>query len=344
MSGVIGGKLKKIAAMLILIILSAACPVRADQQFIMKVGETMAIPCLLEIWSDQSVSLVIGNPEVLMADGSGRAVIALSEGISDVYVHMTNPDTDIRYTFVVEPSETWNYSEEWTLPEETDTGGTVDTDERPHVSDETETGDRGSADGGNYAGDTGSADGGNYAGDRGSVDGGNYAGDTGSVDGGLRVSDEPETDSGTHAGDESHDSSSHVNGTAGIENEPTAGAGTNAQEGEYPDDRADSQAGAVPFWEKRGRGGITFEVIDENISDGTDVEGNLIDDRNAKYTPLAYLKSDGEVAPLFVCASGREVRWKYLGQILFIEASAATAGPYRVGALDSRGNIYFFSS
>lgn len=326
MSGVIGGKMKKIAAMLILVILSAACPVGADQQFIMKVGETMALPCLLEIWSDQSVSCVISNPEVLMSDGSGRAVIALSEGVSDVYIHMTNPDTDIRYTFVVEPVQTRNYPEEWTLPEDTDTDNADGVDDGPYVSDETDARDMRPTDGGNYA------------------------------------------------GDESHDSTSNVNGTVGIEEERADVAGTDPQEGEYTDERADSQTGAlmqehdptdspmdlhmpkedesgaidtaesVPFWEKRGRGGIAFEVIEENISAGTNAEGDLFDDRNAKYTPLAYLKSDGEVAPLFVCAAGREVRWKYLGRILFIEASAATAGPYRVGALDSRGNIYFFSS
>ena len=107
------GRLKKTGVILILFVLCAACTVRADQQFVLTVGETMVIPCLIEVWSDQSVNCVISNPEVLMSDGSGRAVIALSEGVSDVYVHMTNPDTDIRYSFVVEPAQHWDAAEGW---------------------------------------------------------------------------------------------------------------------------------------------------------------------------------------------------------------------------------------
>ena len=131
------GRLKKTGVILILFVLCAACTVRADQQFVLTVGETMVIPCLIEVWSDQSVNCVISNPEVLMSDGSGRAVIALSEGVSDVYVHMTNPDTDIRYSFVVEPAQHWDAAEGWTQPDETGTdGGTLESDE-PRVNDET---------------------------------------------------------------------------------------------------------------------------------------------------------------------------------------------------------------
>ena len=131
------GRLKKTGVILILFVLCEACTVRADQQFVLTVGETMVIPCLIEVWSDQSVDCVISNPEVLMSDGSGRAVIALSEGVSDVYVHMTNPDTDIRYSFVVEPAQHWDAAEGWTQPDETGTdGGTLESDE-PRVNDET---------------------------------------------------------------------------------------------------------------------------------------------------------------------------------------------------------------
>ena len=100
---------------------------------------------------------------------------------------------------------------------------------------------------------------------------------------------------------------------------------------------------SVPFWEERGSGGITFRVIGDDLSEKTELmesSGN----QDAKYRPFAYLKSDGEVVPLFVCAAGREVRWKYVGRILYIEAAPTYTGPYRVCARDSRRNIYYFSS
>ena len=85
-------------------------------------------------------------------------------------------------------------------------------------------------------------------------------------------------------------------------------------------------------------------VIEDDFAGKTVEEGDIIDYHGARYKPFAYLNADGEVVPLFVCAAGREVRWKYIGRILYIEASTSYSGPYRVSALDSRGNICYFSS
>ena len=294
-------KLKKIAAVLIFFIVCAVSPVSADQQFVLAVGDTMVIPCLLEIWSDQSVDCVISNPDVLMTDGSGRAVIAISEGISDVYVHMTNPDTDIRYTFIVVSAQRPEAPEEWAQPEAA-AGGV-----RPENGSETGDGtDAGAATGGVIPEhDAGTGDG----------------ADTDALDGLTDTQEDP------HMPDESI-ADTHEDPRAS-ESEETDAGGTER---------------TVPFWEERGDGGISFEVIGDDSPGNTDIKRDTADGASAKYRPFAYLKGDGEIVPLFVCVAGHEVRWKYIESVLYIEETPACKGPLRVGACDSRGNIYYFSS
>ena len=294
-------KLKKIAAVLIFFIVCAVSPVSADQQFVLAVGDTMVIPCLLEIWSDQSVDCVISNPDVLMTDGSGRAVIAISEGISDVYVHMTNPDTDIRYTFIVVSAQRPEAPAEWAQPEAA-AGGV-----RPENGSETGDGtDSGAATGGVIPEhDAGTGDG----------------ADTDALDGLTDTHEDP------HMPDES---------IADTQEDPRA------SESEETD--AGGTERTVPFWEERVDGGISFEVIGDDSPGNTDIKRDTADGASAKYRPFAYLKGDGEIVPLFVCVAGHEVRWKYLESVLYIEETPACKGPLRVGACDSRGNIYYFSS
>lgn len=294
-------KLKKIAAVLIFFIVCAVSPVSADQQFVLAVGDTMVIPCLLEIWSDQSVDCVISNPDVLMTDGSGRAVIAISEGISDVYVHMTNPDTDIRYTFIVVSAQRPEAPAEWAQPEAA-AGGV-----RPENGSETGDGT-----------DAGAATG----------------------------RDIPETDAGTGDGTDAD----ALDGLADTHEDPHMPDESIADTQEDPraSESGETDAGgterAVPFWEERGDGGISFEVIGDDSPGNTDIKRDTADGASAKYRPFAYLKGDGEIVPLFVCVAGCEVRWKYLESVLYIEATQTCKGPLRVGACDSRGNIYYFSS
>ena len=300
------GRLKKTGVILILFVLCAACTVRADQQFVLTVGETMVIPCLIEVWSDQSVNCVISNPEVLMSDGSGRAVIALSEGVSDVYVHMTNPDTDIRYSFVVEPAQHWDAAEGWTQPDETGTdGGTLESDE-PRVNDETpgiSPGSRTKA----HMPEDGHADSGAEA----------------------HVPEADHADSGAEA---------HM------PEDDYADLGVDTDMSKTVEKDALGTTESAPFWEERGSGGISFVVIEDDLPGRTAKEGDVIDFGGVKYRPIAYLNADGEVVPLFVCAAGHEVRWKYIGRILYIEASRSNTGPFRVSARDCRGNICYYSS
>ena len=312
----IKGKLKKIGAVLILFILCASYTVSADQQFVLTVGETMVIPCLLEMWSDQSVNCVISNPEVLMSDGSGRAVIALSEGVSDVYVHMTNPDTDIRYTFVVEPAQHWDAAEGWTQPDEAAIDGRVLDSGEPRVNNET--GSPGEAD--TDAG-AGSRD------DRAEahMPEGDHA-DSGAE---AHIPEDDHADSGAEA---------HMSENDYAE----SGAETDISETDENDTLGTTES--VPFWEKRGSGGISFVVIEDDLPGRTAKEGDVIDSGGVKYRPIAYLNADGEVVPLFVCAAGHEIRWKYIGRILYVEDSPSCTGPYRVSARDCRGNICYFSS
>jgi hypothetical protein len=286
------GRLKKTGVILILFVLCAACTVRADQQFVLTVGETMVIPCLIEVWSDQSVNCVISNPEVLMSDGSGRAVIALSEGVSDVYVHMTNPDTDVRYSFVVEPAQHWDAAEGWTQPDETGTdGGTLEIDE-PRVNDETP-----------------------------------------GISPGSRTKAHMPEDGHADSGAEAH-----------MPEDDYADLGVDTDMSKTVEKDALGTTESVPFWEERGSGGISFVVIEDDLPGRTAKEGDVIDSGGVKYRPIAYLNADGEVVPLFVCAAGHEVRWKYIGRILYIEASLSNTGPFRVSARDCRGNICYYSS
>ena len=314
------GRLKKTGVILILFVLCAACTVRADQQFVLTVGETMVIPCLIEVWSDQSVNCVISNPEVLMSDGSGRAVIALSEGVSDVYVHMTNPDTDVRYSFVVEPAQHWDAAEGWTQPDETGTdGGTLESDE-PRVNDETpgiSPGSRTKA----HMPEDGHADSGAEA----QVPGADHA-DSGAE---AHMPEADHTDSGAEA---------HM------PEDDYADLGVDTDMSKTVEKDALGTTESVPFWEERGSGGISFVVIEDDLPGRTAKEGDVIDSGGVKYRPIAYLNADGEVVPLFVCAAGHEVRWKYIGRILYIEASRSNTGPFRVSARDCRGNICYYSS
>jgi len=314
------GRLKKTGVILILFVLCAACTVRADQQFVLTVGETMVIPCLIEVWSDQSVNCVISNPEVLMSDGSGRAVIALSEGVSDVYVHMTNPDTDIRYSFVVEPAQHWDAAEGWTQPDETGTdGGTLESDE-PRVNDETpgiSPGSRTKA----HMPEDGHADSGAEA----------HMPEDGHADSGAEAH-VPEADH-ADSGAEAH-----------MPEDDYADLGVDTDMSKTVEKDALGTTESVPFWEERGSGGISFVVIEDDLPGRTAKEGDVIDSGGVKYRPIAYLNADGEVVPLFVCAAGHEVRWKYIGRILYIEASRSNTGPFRVSARDCRGNICYYSS
>ena len=314
------GRLKKTGVILILFVLCAACTVRADQQFVLTVGETMVIPCLIEVWSDQSVNCVISNPEVLMSDGSGRAVIALSEGVSDVYVHMTNPDTDVRYSFVVEPAQHWDAAEGWTQPDETGTdGGTLESDE-PRVNDETpgiSPGSRTKA----HMPEDGHADSGAEA----------HVPEADHADSGAEAH-MPEDDH-TDSGAEAH-----------MPEDDYADLGVDTDMSKTVEKDALGTTESVPFWEERGSGGISFVVIEDDLPGRTAKEGDVIDFGGVKYRPIAYLNADGEVVPLFVCAAGHEVRWKYIGRILYIEASRSNTGPFRVSARDCRGNICYYSS
>lgn len=335
------GKLKKIGVLLIILIMCAAYTVRADQQFVLTVGETMVIPCLLEVWSDQSVNCVISNPEVLMSDGSGRAVIALSAGVSDVYVHMTNPDTDIRYTFVVEPAQHWEAAEGWNLPDETAIDSGVLGSDEFRVNDEN--GSPGEADAA-----AGSRD------DRALVSGETGAnGVRGAGDEATGISSGPETE--THMPEDSsadsrtetymsEDSSANPRMEAQNSEDSIADSQTEIHIPETDDHGTSETVESVPFWEDRGSGGISFEVIEDDFSGEAEPERIIADSHNVRYRPFAYLNADGEVVPLIVCAAGREVRWKYIGRILYIEASPSYTGPYRVSARDSRGNICYFSS
>ena len=290
----IKGKLKKIGAVLILFILCASYTVSADQQFVLTVGETMVIPCLLEMWSDQSVNCVISNPEVLMSDGSGRAVIALSEGVSDVYVHMTNPDTDIRYTFVVEPAQHWDAAEGWTQPDEAAIDGRVLDSGEPRVNNET--GSPGEAD--TDAG-AGSRD------DR--AEAHMPEGDRADSGAEAHIPEDDHADSGAeaHMPEDDHTDSgaeAHMSENDYAE----SGAETDISETDENDTLGTTES--VPFWEKRGSGGISFVVIEDDFAGKTVEEGDIIDYHGARYKPFAYLNADGEVVPLFVCAAGHDIR------------------------------------
>ena len=337
-------KLKKAGALLVLFLICAVCTVHADQQFVIAVGETMVIPCLLELWSDQSVDCVITNPEVLTQDGSGRAVIALSEGTSDVYVHMTNPDTDVRYTFVVVPAQRWEPSEVWTQPE-------------VHAS-----ADGGGAGDGALGSDMTGQNAGHTAGEGTDTQGGEYRDGIADPRTESRLSEEVRTDSQEEtrqSEDFSTDSQAEARQSEDFSTDSQAetrlseDARTNPQAETHADRQSELRmpgndenvtSEPVPFWEDRGSGGISFELIEDDISERENIGKDNDSTPKAKYRPFAHLKSDGEVVPLFVCASGREVRWKYADRILYIEASPTYNGPYRVSAYDSRENIYYFSS
>ena len=352
------GKMKKIGAVLILFILCAAYTVSADQQFVLTVGETMVIPCLLEVWSDQSVNCVISNPEVLMSDSSGRAVIALSEGVSDVYVHMTNPDTDIRYSFVVEPVQHWDAAEGWTQTGETAIDGGVSESEEPRVNDEAGSSGEANTDAG-----AGSRD------DRAEahMPEDDHAGS--GAEAHMPEDDHAGSGAEAHMPEDDHAGSgaeAHMpeddyadSGTEAYMPEDDyadSGAEAHMPEDDYADSREETDMSetdendsygtteSVPFWEERGSGGISFVVIEDELPGITEAKGDLIDSHGSKYRPIAYLNADGEVVPLFVCAEGREVRWKYIGRILYVEDSPQYSGPYRVSARDCRGNIYYYSS
>lgn len=334
LSGVIIKKMKKIGVVLILSVLCAAYPVRADQPFVLTVGETMVIPCLYELWSDQSVSFVITEPQVLMADESGRAVVALSEGTSDVYVHITNPETDVHYTFVVEPAQLPEPSPEPDLPEETAVGsgygGSGGTDTGGVASESGQVNEESRISGGGHISERSLVED--------DIDVGHVTEGDGAYDGHeSEVIDMTESDGGSTSVEETDTSSVESAGSLSEQQ-----AETNAPVEDVPRPRRMTET--VPFWENLGSGGIQFEMIEDDVLGKIKIEGENNDNQKVEYRPFAYLKSDGEVVPLFVCAGGREVRWKYLGRVLYIETSSADTGTYRVGAYDSRGNMHYFSS
>ncbi len=279
------------------------CRVRGSQEFYLTVGDTMVIPSLAELWSDQEYSCTVGNPDVLMLDGSGRAVTALRSGVSDLYVHVTNPDMDLYYCFVVaEPAPVCEETPDrgWTTPGpqgSPEGTGNQSLTREDHKDRENE---------GEGAAATGQA-----SGERGT---------------GLTDTAQGSAENGARPTDAGKSSAENRADPADM-GQPSAEGGVSPADAEQSsavnvEGILDAEEPAGQFWENPAEGGIVFERI---------------------RTDAVRIISDGEVRPVFVSVGGREVRWKYESGVLYLKNIDPGAETVRGGALDTWGNMYYFS-
>lgn len=294
----------------VLLLCYEAGSVSASGEYVLCAGDTMVIPCLMELWSDQSVECVIGNTDVLMLDGSGRAVIALRSGTSDVYVHITNPDIDVRYTFIVtEPARNCEPETEWTEPVRENTPAPPRAE--PSPAGAAHSGPSSDAPAHAETSPTGEAHSGPSS-DASSETEPSAAGPANTEP--YRPESEPQGSAFSDSADTDSEVQMESGNGGGIIMPPESTAAA--------EDRK-------PFWENPAEGGIMFELL----HDSPDING-----------PLMKISGDGEVKIIFVCAGGREISWKYQNCMLYAENLSADQRPVRVGAMDCHGNMYYYSS
>ena len=73
----------------------------ADGEIILYPGEKYTIPCLNQLLSGQEYDIEIENPDIVGLDETGKCIVAVAPGTTEVTVRLINPDAGYVYVFAV---------------------------------------------------------------------------------------------------------------------------------------------------------------------------------------------------------------------------------------------------
>ena len=82
-------------------ILNTAHNAQADGEIILCPGDKYAIPCLAQLLPGQEYEIEIENPDIVGLDETGKSIVAVASGTTEVTVRLMNPDAGYLYVFAV---------------------------------------------------------------------------------------------------------------------------------------------------------------------------------------------------------------------------------------------------
>lgn len=83
------------------VILYTAYNAHADGEIILYPGDKYAIPCLAQLLPGQEYEIEIENPDIVGLDETGKSIVAVAAGTTEVTVRLVNPDAGYLYVFAV---------------------------------------------------------------------------------------------------------------------------------------------------------------------------------------------------------------------------------------------------
>ena len=83
------------------VLLYTAHNAHADGEIILYPGEKYAIPCLGQLLTGQEYEIEIENPDIVGLDETGKCIVAVAPGTTEVTVRLMNPDAGYLYVFAV---------------------------------------------------------------------------------------------------------------------------------------------------------------------------------------------------------------------------------------------------
>ena len=83
------------------VILNTAHNAHGDGEIILCPGDKYAIPCLAQLLPGQEYEIEIENPDIVGLDETGKSIVAIAAGTTEVTVRLMNPDAGYLYVFAV---------------------------------------------------------------------------------------------------------------------------------------------------------------------------------------------------------------------------------------------------
>ena len=323
-------------------ILNTAHNAQADGEIILYPGDKYAIPCLAQLLPGQEYEIEIENPDIVGLDETGKSIVAVAQGTTEVTVRLMNPDAGYLYVFAVadvfaQPA-TGIYDEaekDYVYEQYTDETETYGWDSEnipePYEYDEVSPSSRENETGRPYKEPGSDAEDGADAG----------------TDQGTGVDTDRDADAGTGQ-------------RAGVDRDKDADAGTGQRAGVDRDKDADAGM-------EQGTGINTDPDADVDTEQGSGHDTNRSDDHDdmsrnyLRYPPVTFTHgtgkydilipphytlwicahSEGPVSVLYVGVNGAPVRYRTVKNMIFVCSDDLPSGNCRIQviAADAAGRV-----
>ena len=89
------------ALIALFVIVQTAVGTRAEGEIILFPGDRYPIPCLMQLSSGREYDIAVENPDIVGLDETGRCIVAVAVGTTEVTVRMSEPDEAYTYIFAV---------------------------------------------------------------------------------------------------------------------------------------------------------------------------------------------------------------------------------------------------